>query len=374
LHKGVLLSLRLVIVGLPSSGKTTVFNALTHATAAVGTYTAAEDQPNLATVKVPDGRLDALAAIFKPKKIVPADVQYVDVAGLAKGMGEKGLSGQLLGHLAQGQTLAHVVRAFEDANVPHPEDTVDPLRDIETINLEFVFSDLGIIEKRLRRIKDTIAKTRGPEREANEREAVLLARLQEELEAGNPIRAVEMSEDEQKILRGFGFLSGKPLLILLNLGEDQLGETGDALVAQARAQFGGPQIEIAALAGQIEMELAQLEPDDAAVFMADLGIAESGLDRVIALSYELLGLISFLTAGPDEVRAWTIPDGSTAVEAAGAIHSDLARGFIRAEVVAFEDMVATGSMAEARKRGVLRSEGRTYIVKDGDVTEILFNI
>jgi len=374
LHKGVLLSLRLVIVGLPSSGKTTVFNALTHATAAVGTYTAAEDQPNLATVKVPDGRLDALAAIFKPKKIVPADVQYVDVAGLAKGMGEKGLSGQLLGHLAQGQTLAHVVRAFEDANVPHPEDTVDPLRDIETINLEFVFSDLGIIEKRLRRIKDTIAKTRGPEREANEREAVLLARLQEELEAGNPIRAVEMSEDEQKILRGFGFLSGKPLLILLNLGEDQLGETGDALVTQARAQFGGPQIEIAALAGQIEMELAQLEPDDAAVFMADLGIAESGLDRVIALSYELLGLISFLTAGPDEVRAWTIPDGSTAVEAAGAIHSDLARGFIRAEVVAFEDMVATGSMAEARKRGVLRSEGRTYIVKDGDVMEILFNI
>jgi len=368
------LSLRLVIVGLPSSGKTTVFNALTHATAAVGTYTAAEDQPNLATVKVPDGRLDALAAIFKPKKIVPADVQYVDVAGLAKGMGEKGLSGQLLGHLAQGQTLVHVVRTFEDANVPHPEDTVNPLRDIETINLEFVFSDLGIIEKRLRRIKDTIAKTRGPEREANEREAVLLARLQEELEAGNPIRAVAMSEDEQKILRGFGFLSAKPLLVLLNLGEDQLGEQGDALVAQAREQFGGPQIEFAALAGQIEMELAQLEPDDAAVFMADLGIIESGLDRVIALSYKLLGLISFLTAGPDEVRAWTIPDGSTAVEAAGAIHSDLARGFIRGEVVAFEDMVATGSMAEARKRGVLRSEGRTYIVKDGDVMEILFNV
>jgi GTP-binding protein YchF len=374
LYKGVPLSLRLVIVGLPSSGKTTVFNALTHATATVGTYTAAEDQPNLATVKVPDSRLDALAAIFKPKKIVPADVQYVDVAGLAKGMGEKGLSGQLLGHLAQAQTLVHVVRAFEDANVPHPEDTVDPLRDIETINLEFVFSDLGIIEKRLRRIKDTIAKTRGPEREANEREAALLARLQEELEAGNPIRAVAMSEDEQKILRGFGFLSAKPLLILLNLSEDQLGEQGDALVARAREQFAGPQIEFAALAGQIEMELAQLEPDDLAVFMADLGIAESGLDRVIALSYKLLGLISFLTAGPDEVRAWTIPDGSTAVEAAGAIHSDLARGFIRAEVVAFEDMVATGSMAEARKRGVLRSEGRTYIVKDGDVMEILFNV
>jgi GTP-binding protein YchF len=372
--EGVPLSLRLVIVGLPSSGKTTVFNALTRASAAVGTYTAAEDQPNLATVKVPDTRLEVLAGIFKPKKIVPADVQYVDVAGLAKGMGEKGLSGQLLGHLAQAQALVHVVRAFEDPNVPHPEDSVDPMRDIETINLEFTFSDLGIIEKRLRRIKDTIGKTRGPEREANEREAAVLARLQEELEAGNPIRAVEMSEDEQKILRGFGFLTGKPLLILLNLGEDQLGATGDALVAQAQEQFGGTQIEFAALAGKIEMELAQLDPDDAAIFMEDLGITESGLDRVIAVSYKLLGLISFLTAGPDECRAWTIPAGSSAVEAAGAIHSDLARGFIRAEAVAYDDMVSSGSMAEARKRGVLRSEGRTYIVKDGDVLEILFNV
>jgi ribosome-binding ATPase len=367
-------SLRLVIVGLPSSGKTTVFNALTRAEAAVGTYTAAEDQPNLATVKVPDSRLDVLAGIFKPKKIVPADVQYVDVAGLAKGMGEKGLSGQLLSHLAQGQALVHVVRAFEDPNVPHPEDTVDLLRDIETINLEFTFSDMGIIEKRLRRIKDTIAKTRGPEREANEREAAVLERLQGELEAGTPIRAVDLSDDEQKILRGFGFLTAKPLLILLNLGEDQLGAPGEELVAKAREQFGGPQIEVAAVAGKIEMELAQLEPADAADFMADLGISESGLDRVIAISYKLLGLISFLTAGPDECRAWTIPAGSTAVEAAGSIHSDLARGFIRAETVAYEDLVAAGSLAEARKRGVLRAEGRTYIVKDGDVIEILFNI
>ncbi len=368
------MSLRLVIVGLPSSGKTTVFNALTRAEAAVGTYTAAEDQPNLATVKVPDVRLDVLGGIFKPKKIVPADVQYVDVAGLTKGMGEKGLSGQLLGHLAQAQALVHVVRAFADANVPHPEDTVDPLRDIETLELEFTFSDLGIIEKRLRRIKDTIAKTRGPEREANEREAALLQRLQGELEGGTPIRAVEMSEDEIKILRGFGFLTAKPLLILLNLGEDQLGAPGEALVAQARERFAGVQLEFAALAGKIESELAQLDPADAADFMADLGIVESGLDRVISISYTLLGLISFLTAGPDECRAWTIPAASSAVEAAGAIHSDLARGFIRAEVVAYDDMVATGSMAEARKRGVLRSEGRTYIVKDGDVIEVLFNV
>jgi hypothetical protein len=368
------LSLRLVIVGLPSSGKTTVFNALTRAEAATGGYTAAEDQPNLATVKVPDPRLDTLTTMFKPKKTVPADVQYVDVAGLAKGMGEQGLSGQLLGHLAQAQALVHVVRAFEDEGVPHPEDSVDPLRDIETIGLELTFSDLGIIEKRLERIKNTIGKTRGAEREANEREAAILERLRGELEAGTPIRATGLSEDEEKILRGFGFLTAKPLLILLNLGEAQLGAAGDRLVEEARTKFGGPRIEVAALAGQIEAELARLDPPDAAEFMADLGISESGLDRVIGLSYSLLGLISFLTAGPDECRAWTIPRGSTAVEAAGTIHSDLARGFIRAEVVAFDDLVATGSLPEARKRGLLRSEGRTYIVKDGDVIEILFNV
>ena len=368
------MSLRLVIVGLPGSGKTTVFNALTRAEAATGGYTAAEDQPNLATVKVPDARLDTLTAMFKPKKTVPADVQYVDVAGLAKGMGEQGLSGQLLGHLAQGQALVHVVRAFEDENVPHPEDTVDPLRDIETIGLELTFSDLGIIEKRLERIKNTIGKTRGAEREANEREAALLERLRGALEAGTPIRAAGLSEDEEKILRGFGFLTAKPLLILLNLGEAQLGAAGERLTTAARERFGRPGVEVAALVGKIEMELAQLDPADAAEFMADLGIAESGLDRVIALSYGLLGLISFLTAGPDECRAWTIPRGSTAVEAAGAIHSDLARGFIRAEVVAYDDLVAAGSLPEARKRGVLRAEGRTYVVKDGDVIEILFNV
>lgn len=368
------MSLRLVIVGLPSSGKTTVFNALTRAAAATGTYSGAEDEPNLATVKVPDSRLDVLAALFKPKKIVPADVQYLDVAGLAKGVGEQGLGGKLLGHLAQAQALVHVVRAFTDPAVPHPEDTVDPPRDIETLNLELTFSDLGIIEKRLERIKHTSGKLRGAEREANEREAALLTRLRDELEAGTPIRAVQLSDDDEKLLRGFGFLTAKPLLLLLNLGEDQLGPVGEEVVAAARTRFGGPQVEVAALAGKIEMELAQLDPADAAEFMADLGIGESGLDRVIALSYRLLGLISFLTAGPDECRAWTIPQGSTAVEAAGAIHSDLARGFIRAEVVAFDDLVAAGSLVEARKRGVLRSEGRHYVVKDGDVVEILFNV
>ena len=326
------MSLRLVIVGLPNSGKTTVFNALTRASARTGGF-ASEGEVNMATVKVPDARLERLAEIFNPKQIVPADVQYVDVAGLAKGMAEHGLGGQLLGHLAQAEALVHVVRAFADAAVPHPEELVDPLRDIETIDLELTFSDLGIIEKRQTRIQATIPKLRGAEREAHEREAVLLQRLQVALEAGTPIREVEQTPDEVKSLRGFGFLTAKPMLVLINLGEDQLGAVGEALVAEARARFGRPGVEIDALAGKIEMEIGQLDPDDAAVFMADLGIAELGLDRVIRLSYRLLGLISFLTAGPDECRAWTIVRGTIAQEAAGAIHTDLARGFIRAAVV-----------------------------------------
>lgn len=367
-------SLRLVIVGLPSSGKTTTFNALTRAGATTGAYTGADDEPNLATVKVPDRRLDVLASIFKPKKIVPADVQYLDVAGLTKGMGEQGLGGKLLGHLQQAQALVHVARAFTTSATPHPDGTVDPMRDIETLNLELAFSDLGIIEKRLERIKNTIGKTRGAERELNEREAALLRRLGQELEAGRPLRAVDLNADETKLLRGFGFLTAKPQLILLNVGEEQVGGDAEQLVREAKERFGGPFVEVAPLAGKIEMELGELEPADAQEFMADLGISESGLDRAIAHSYDLLGLISFLTAGPDECRAWTIPRGSTAVEAAGTIHSDLARGFIRAEVVAFDDLVSAGSLPEARKRGVLRAEGRTYIVKDGDVIEVLFNV
>jgi ribosome-binding ATPase YchF (GTP1/OBG family) len=219
-----------------------------------------------------------------------------------------------------------------------------------------------------------IPKLRGAEREAHEREAALLQRLQAALEAGTPIREAEQTPDEAKSLRGFGFLTAKPMLVLINLGEDQLGAAGEALVAEARARFGRPGVEIEALAGKIEMEIGQLDPDDAAVFMADLGIAESGLDRVIRLSYRLLGLISFLTVGPDECRAWTIVRGTNAQEAAGVIHTDLARGFIRAAVVRYEDLIACGSLAEARQRGLLRQEGKTYVVQDGDVIEILFNV
>ncbi len=366
--------LRLVIVGLPQSGKTTVFNALTRSEAVTGGFSSAEGEANLATVKVPDPRLDALTPLFNPKRIVPADVQYLDVAGLARGVGESGMGGQLLGQLAQANALVLVVRAFADANVPHPEETVDPLRDLETLLLEFTFSDLGIIEKRLARIEQTVGKLRGAEREQYEHEREALLRCQAALEENTPIREVELDEEEARLLRGFGFLTQKPALVLINVGEDQLGEPAKEIVAAARERFGRPGIEIDALAGKIEMEIAQLDPDDAALFMADLGISESSLDRVIRLSYDLLGLISFFTVGPDEDRAWTIRRGATAVEAAGEIHSDIARGFIRAEIVAYDDLMATGGMAEARKAGKLRLEGKTYVMQDGDIAHFLFNV
>jgi ribosome-binding ATPase len=368
------MSLRLVIVGLPQSGKTTVFNALTRSQAETGSYSTAEGEPNLATVKVPDPRLDTLTPLFNPRRVVPADVQYLDVAGVAKGLAEQGMGGQLLGHLAQANALVLVVRAFEDDNVPHPEESVDPLRDLETLFLEFTFSDLGMIEKRLARIESTIQKTRGTEREQNEREAAALQRCKQALEDGRPIREVDLDEEEDKLLRGFGFLTQKPVLALLNAGEEQLGDPAAQLVAEARERFSRPGIEIDALAGKIEMEIAQLDAADAEMFMSDLGISESSLDRMIRLSYRLLGLISFFTVGPDENRAWTVRNGATAVEAASEIHSDIARGFIRAEIVAYDDMIATGSMAEARKAGKLRLEGKTYIVQDGDIAHFLFNV
>lgn len=368
------MQLQLTIVGLPQSGKTTVFNALTRSAAETGGFTSAEDEPNLATVKVPDRRVDVLTPMFNPRRVVYADIRYLDVAGFARGLGKQGLGGRLLAPLAEADALIVVVRAFEDENVPHPEETVDPLRDLDTLLLEFTFSDLGIVEKRLGRIDQTIQKLRGAEREVYEREGALLRRCQSALEDGIALREVALDDDERKQLRGFGFLTQKPLLVLLNVGEDQLGEQTAQLLAQARARFGREGIDIEALAAKIEMEIGRLDPDDTAVFMADLGIEESSLDRVIRLSYHLLGLVSFLTVGPDEVRAWPIRAGWSAVEAAGEIHSDIARGFIRAEVVAYDDLVSCGGLPEARKAGLLRSEGKTYLMRDGDVVNFLFNV
>ncbi|MCX2727222.1 redox-regulated ATPase YchF [Thermomicrobium sp. 4228-Ro] len=364
---------QLVLIGLPQSGKTTVFNALTGAHAMTGTFSGAEDEPNLATVKVPDPRLDVLTQMFKPRRTVPAEIQYWDVAGLAKGIHERGLGGRLLGYLQQASALVHVVRAFDDPAVPHPEGSVDPLRDIATIDMELLFADLAMVEKRLQRIRAMIPKLRGAEREAHEREGAVLERLHRALSDGTPLRAVELDPDEERLLRGFGFLTQKPLLILLNLGEDRLSEAESSLAAVSE-RVAGPGVAVEALPGKLEAELAQLAPEEAVIFMQELGISEPARNRVIRTSYRLLGLISFFTVGPDEVRAWTIRRGATAVEAAGTIHSDLAQGFIRAEVVHYDDLVRAGSLAEARKLGALRLEGRNYVVEDGDILHILFNV
>ncbi len=366
--------MQIAIVGLAGSGKTTVFNTLTRGHAETGGYGGVT--LNVGVVKVPDARLDALAVIFKTRKIVHADVTYVDLPAPPPSreghVGTEELPADHLARLRDSDALLHVVRAFEDAANPHPDGSVDPARDVERLDLEFLLADLAMAERRLERLKTSARHGTPAEREAAEREEVVVRRIHEGLEVGSPIRDLGLDADEEKAIRGFRFLTEKPVLVLLNVGEADLA-AAPALVARIEADHQHRHALVEALSAKIEMELGELEPDEAAVFMEELGIAESGLDRVIALSYRLLGLISFLTAGPDEVRAWPIPDGSTAVDAAAAIHTDLARGFIRAETVHYEDLVALGSMAEARKHGKLRSEGKTYRVRDGDVLEILFS-
>jgi GTP-binding protein YchF len=366
--------MQIAIVGLAGSGKTTVFNTLTRGHAETGGYGGVT--LNVGVVKVPDERLDRLAEIFKPKKIVQADVTYVDLpappASSEGRVGTEELPADHLARLRDSDALLHVVRAFEDAAHPHPAGSVDPARDLEQLDLEFLLADLAMTERRLERLKTSGRHGTQAEREAGEREEIVLRRLHEGLEAGTPIRDLGLDPDEAKAIRGFRFLTEKPVLVLLNVGEGDVAREQE-LVASISAGYVHQHTMIDALSARIEMELGELEPDEAAVFMDELGIHGSSLDRVIALSYQLLGLISFLTAGPDEVRAWPIPDGSSAVDAAGAIHTDLARGFIRAETVGYEDLLTLGSMAEARKHGRLRSEGKTYRVRDGDVVEILFS-
>jgi GTP-binding protein YchF len=366
--------MQIAIVGLAGSGKTTVFNTLTRGHAETGGFGGLT--LNVGVVKVPDERLDRLAAIFHPKKIVHADVTYVDLPAPPPSheghVGTEELPAEHLARLRDSDALLHVVRAFEDPSNPHPDGSVDPARDLERLDLEFILADLAMVDRRLERLGSSGRHGTPAEREANEREEVILRRLKEGLDAGHPIRDLGLELDDAKAIRGFRFLTEKPVLILLNIGEGEIA-SAPGLIERIAAGYRHEHALVEALSAKIEMELGELEADEAAAFMAELGIAESGLGRVIHLSYRLLGLISFLTAGPDEVRAWPVPDGSSAVDAAAAIHTDLAKGFIRAETVAYEDLLTLGSMAEARKHGRLRSEGKTYRVRDGDVIEILFS-
>ena len=365
--------MQVAIVGLARAGKTTVFNTLTRGEAETGGFGGMT--VNVGVVKVPDERLTKLTEIFKPKREVAADVTYVDLPApplSVDGREAAEIPADQLARLRDSDALLHVVRAFDDPAHPHPAGSIDAGRDLEQLDLEFTLADLAMAERRLERLKGSGRHGTPAEREAAEREEVVVRRIHAGLEAGTPIRDLGLDADESKAIRGFRFLTEKPVLVLLNVGESDLAGA-PAQVEAIRAGYPHQHAMVEALSARIEMELGELEPDEAQVFMDELGITESGLDRVIALSYQLLGLVSFLTAGPDEVRAWPIPDGSNAVDAAGAIHTDLARGFIRAETVSYEDLLSLGSMAEARKAGRLRSEGKTYKVRDGDVIEVLFS-
>ena len=366
--------MQVAIVGLARSGKTTVFNTLTRGQAETGGFGGMT--VNVGVVKVPDERLTKLTEIFKPKREVAADVTYVDLPApplSVDGREAAEIPADQLAQLRTADELLHVVRAFQDPSVPHPEGSVDAWRDLEQLDLEFVLADLSVMEKRIEKLSTSGRHGTPAEREANERELAVLEKLVPSLREGMPIRDVGLADDEKARIRGFRFLTEKPVLVLLNVGEDDIARAAE-MATDFAGRYKHSHSQVEALSAKVEMEIGQLDETDAAVFREDMGLTGSSLERVIRLSYRLLGLISFFTAGPDETRAWTIPVGSTAVDAAGAIHSDLARGFIRAEVVTYEDLVALGSTAEARKAGKLRSEGAKYLVKDGDTIEVLFNV
>jgi len=354
--------MRLGIIGLPQSGKTTVFNALTRGHQPLTTSGGRFDV-HTGVVDVPDARVDQLSALFKPKKTIYAKVTYADIAGLEGS--KSAISGQLLNLLTQMEGLLHVVRCFEDENVSHPSGSVNPLRDIATMDAELLLNDLIAVERKLERLADERKKGGGREKSVIEREITLFERFKDALGRETPLREVELTAEEEKTLSGFGFLTRKPMLVLLNLHEGQ---------EMPPVEYPHAHSHLAGLQGKLEMEIAQLNREDAEIFMVEYGITELGLERVIRLSYDLLGLISFFTVGPDEVRAWTLRGGLSAYEAAGEIHTDLQKGFIRAEVIPNDELIALGGLNEAKVKGRLRLEGKEYIVHDGEIVHIRFNV
>lgn len=360
------------IVGLPLSGKSTVFNVITRAGAEVKPYAGGKTEPNRALVSVPDKRFDKLVEIFKPKSEKPADVEFVDLAGLSRDAGKgAGLGNSFLSFVSESEALLHVIRVFKNSSVPHPENSIDPLRDWRIVEAELIYRDLGVISNRLERLGEKQAKKKLTPQESSELE--LIKELEAHLLNERPLREFNLTDEQKRILSGFAFLTLKPELIVLNLDDTQTGDVPE--LKPLEDEMSAKNLTCVKVFGATEMELEQLDPEDRAEFMKDLSITEPGRDRLIHEAYKLLGLISFFTSGTDEVRAWTLRDGSSAVDAAGTIHSDLARGFIRAQVVAYDDFIANNaSIAQCREKGVLRLEGKEYIVKDGDMIEIRFNV
>jgi hypothetical protein len=365
--------MRLGIIGLPQSGKTTIFNALTRGDKPVGsprTVGGGRFEVQTAVVPVPDARVDALSAMFKPRKTIYAQVIYADIAGLeadadsAKAKG--GFSGPLLNQLASLDGFLHVVRAFENPTVPHPSGSVDPQRDLATVDGELLLNDLVAVERKLERLNEEARKGIVKDKGLHAQEAALFTRLQEALAAGAPLRDIELTPHEEKSISSYQLLTRKPMLAVFNTGDEPIDSA-------ALPPYPHQRSAVVALRGKLEMEIAQLPPDDAALFMQEYGIQELGLNRVIQISYDLLGLQSFFTVGEDEVRAWTVRRGATAPEAAGEIHTDLQKGFIRAEVVSYAELTGLGSYAEVKAKGKLRLEGKEYVVQDGDILNIRFS-
>ena len=365
--------MKLGIVGLPNVGKSTLFNSLTKAGAESANYPFCTIDPNVGIVPVPDERLSVLKDLYNSEKIIPATIEFVDIAGLVKGASKgEGLGNQFLSNIREVDAIVHVVRCFDDTNIIHVDGSVDPARDIETINLELVFSDIEILERRIAKTTKLAKADKSAEKELQ-----MLVRLKAHMEEGKLAKSFPTEdEDEQELLNSYNLLTGKPVIFGANVKEEDLADDGanNEYVKAVRAIAEGDGSEVFVICAQIEQEIAELDDEEKKMFLEELGLEESGLEKLIKASYRLLGLMSYITAGPKEIRAWTIKIGTKAPQAAGKIHSDFERGFIRAEIVSYDQLVACGSFNAAKEKGLVRSEGKEYVVQDGDVVLFRFNV